>query len=683
MRNPARCFGVYSNMLRIPLFLVCSLAAVAQMRQQQDPLDTAIQAVWQARSSGQFGVAAAAREQARALLQRAPADSPRFAGWVQQVSQFYQSSSLNGQARAILQDALARTSVLGDSNPSHIAMLNALGESWRQDGNLLKAVGYLEQAAAAQAKAPPLPPAQSATGAAFSGKFSGAYFGGGYTGNVINAYTRLADLYRQLGRPDAVAAIAAKIRTLAANDQNTLARFYEQHGQFDEAASIYKQLAEQAADPQTKGYAWQSLANVYASQEDYAGATAAIQQAIAAMQSSDNPGIRGQAVWMRQNLTNYMRQAGELDQADQVYRQLLQESRGAPQESQMLGMYANYLADTKRGAQGETLLQDYLASGSPADPQEKANILFNLSNVARRTGDDKSGDEYAKAAQALQPPPTFPAGQIRIGEEMQQAQAALNQHRWNDAYDLALRAMDGAPQAVDGQQVEWSVPQVAYALAANKEPAKAEQLFQRLFALAQTWKVDSMQPLITVTQAYEGFLTNQRDRRSEAPAAIEQYRSALIDANGSESGSLLEPLRMRIAFEQSDSQWANAQASARDLLEWQESLSGNSSDFYLADLQTAARLYEASGDSARALPLLRKAIGIADLLDTPNSDWRRSQTRMEAAMLLARMGQFDEAETLGAEAVALQRPMRTPNVGLSQQLEQIRQMKRAAATASR
>jgi len=146
MRNWTRCSGVYTNMLRVPLFLVCSLAALAQPSPRQDPLDTALQAVWQARNNGRFEVAAAGREQARAQLQRAPVDSPRFAGWAQQVAQLYQSSSLNAQARAILREALARTGLLGDSHPSRIATLNALGESWRQDGNLLKAVGYLEQA---------------------------------------------------------------------------------------------------------------------------------------------------------------------------------------------------------------------------------------------------------------------------------------------------------------------------------------------------------------------------------------------------------------------------------------------------------------------------------------------------------------------------------------------------------
>src|ERR1039458_8594309 len=85
MRNWIRCSGVYSNMVRVLLFLVCWLAALAQQMPQQDPLDTAIQAAWQA--SGAVG-----REQALALLQRKPVDSPRFAGWAQQVAQTYQNA---------------------------------------------------------------------------------------------------------------------------------------------------------------------------------------------------------------------------------------------------------------------------------------------------------------------------------------------------------------------------------------------------------------------------------------------------------------------------------------------------------------------------------------------------------------------------------------------------------------
>ena len=90
MRNWTPYSGVYSSMRGVPLFLVCSLAVLAQQSPQQEPLDTAIQAAWQARNNGHFEEAVNGREQARALLERAPAGSPRFAGWVQQVAQIYQ-----------------------------------------------------------------------------------------------------------------------------------------------------------------------------------------------------------------------------------------------------------------------------------------------------------------------------------------------------------------------------------------------------------------------------------------------------------------------------------------------------------------------------------------------------------------------------------------------------------------
>jgi tetratricopeptide (TPR) repeat protein len=183
-------------------------------------------------------------------------------------------------------------------------------------------------------------------------------------------------------------------------------------------------------------------------------------------------------------------------------------------------------------------------------------------------------------------------------------------------------------------------------------------------------------------QNYARFLMGQPDRLGEVPAAIEQYRRALIDANGPDSGSLAEPLRMKLEFERSHSQWERADASARELLELQESLSGNTSERYLGDLQMVARVYQAAGDSARTLALFRKAVTIADLVTTPNNDWSRSLTRMDAALALARLGQFDEAETLSEEAVALHRNQRTPSPPLAQQLEQIRRMKRAAAAAA-
>ena len=643
MRNLLRSSGVYTHMLRVPLFLLCSLAALAQP--QLNPIDAAIQAVQQVRYSGRTEEIAALREQAHALLQRVPAGSPQFAKWVHQVADLYRSPNRNANwdapARAILQEALDRTGPLGDSHPSRLAMLDSLGWSWRQDGNLLKALGYLEQAVAAQPAAP----------------------------NAVYTCTSLASLYRQLGRPDAVSAIAVKIRALASNDPAALAQFYDQQGQLDQAAAIYRTLAEQS-DPEARPNALQSLANVYARQEHYTDAVDAAQQAIAALESSDNPGIRDHALWMRQNLAGYLRQAGEIDQAEQVYRQLIQENRGAPQEYQTMTMYAQFLSETKRAAQGESLLQDYLAAHPDLAWVPKSSVLFNLSNLARSQGDSQRGDEYQRAGMALQTPQP-PAGPFLIADELQKVQQAVSQHRWDDAYPLALHVIDNAAQAADGQQLQWIMPQIAQVLADNQELAKAEHLFQRLLALARNWYADTTQPLIAVTQSYARFLMSQPGRLSEVPAAIDQYRGVLTDAYGPETASLAEPLRLKIEFELSQSQWERALASARDLLELQQSLTGNTSEPYLGDLQTAARVYEAAGESLRALPLRRQAVAIADLLAAANKDWRRAQTRIELALALAQLGQFDEAVTLAEEAVALQPP-------LAQQLEQIRQMKQAA-----
>jgi hypothetical protein len=324
------------------------------------------------------------------------------------------------------------------------------------------------------------------------------------------------------------------------------------------------------------------------------------------------------------------------------------------------------------------VLTDYLAGHPDLNWQQKRNVLYHLASIAERMGDSKRAEQYRKAGDAMfpqQPPP----GQILIGEEIRKAQEAATQHRWDDAYHLALHVIDVAAQAADWHQVAWFVPPIAGDLAANKEPAIAERLFQSLLGLAQNRKKDSIQPLIAATQNYARFLMSQPGRLGEVPAAIDQYRSVLTDANGPESASLAEPLRLKIEFALSQSEWERAAASAQELLELQESLSGNTSEPYLGDLWTAARVYEAAGDSLRALPLRRQAVAIADLLATSNNDWHRAQTRMDLALALAQLGQFDEALTLGEEAVALQQPSHSPAPPLTQRLEQIRQMKKAAA----
>ena len=236
-----------------------------------------------------------------------------------------------------------------------------------------------------------------------------------------------------------------------------------------------------------------------------------------------------------------------------------------------------------------------------------------------------------------------------------------------------------APQAVDREQVEWFVPQVASALNGAKQPAKADQLFQRLFGLLETWKTDNLEPLIAGTRNYVRFLMSQPDRASQEAACHQGFRSLLGEANGSESGRLAEPVRLKVEWERDREHWDKAEDTARELLRLQESLSGNTSEPYLYDLQMAAGVFRAAGDSAAAVPLLRQAVAIADRVTTSDKDWHRSQTRMDLALALAGLDQFEEAEALAREAVAVDGTTPHPRPPLAQQLEQIRQMKRAAA----
>jgi tetratricopeptide (TPR) repeat protein len=369
MGNWTRLSGVYSNMHRLPLLLVCWFTAMAQQPPAQDPLDAAIQAAYAA--NGHFQEAVAAREQARELLRHMPASAERFGIETSQVAQLFQNVGRNAEARAILEDGLARIAALGKSHPPDFYLLSALERYWENDGNLLKVVGYLEQ----QTAAPAAPPKTSSGQPLFvSGRVSSRIGDPGAVSR-IQAYIRLAVLYRKLGRPDAVATVAAKVRELGSTGQSALAGFYEQLGQLDQAAAVYREMAENAKDPQTRVNAWQNLANLAARQQHFTDAAAATQDAIAAAQMSDAPGVAGQTFWMRQNLARYLGSAGAIDQADQIFQQLVQQSQGGPQQTQSLFAYAQYLGETARGAQGMKLLEDYLADNPNPDAQQNQRAL--------------------------------------------------------------------------------------------------------------------------------------------------------------------------------------------------------------------------------------------------------------------------------------------------------------------
>jgi tetratricopeptide (TPR) repeat protein len=424
------------------------------------------------------------------------------------------------------------------------------------------------------------------------------------------------------------------------------------------------------------------VAGFAAQREHFSDAVAAMQQAMAAVKSAKQTDSDGQIYAMYQNLAGYLRRAGLLDEADRVYRQLLEEYGDKYPQADTLFLFSTYLTATNRATQAENLLTGYLADHPNMDQRQKSNLFWNLTSNAVLMRDPKA-DQYRQTAQSLQPPespPPVPPGQIRINAQLQEAELALRQKRPADAHRLTLDAIDIAPQAADGQQIALRVPLIATSLAMEAEQDMAEELYDRVFVIAQTWKASTMEPLITLARARAAFLQNRPERLPEVPAAIAQYRRVLVEANGPDSASLAEPVRMRLEFDRAHSRWLQADAAARELMEIQESLSGRTSDPYLRDLQIAARTYEAAGDYGRALPLFREAVHLSDLLATPNNPTRRSQSRMDAALALAGAGQFDEAERLGEEAVALQSDSRQLSQ-LQFQLTQIRQMKLAGAAA--
>src|SRR5262249_21495284 len=151
---------------------------------------------------------------------------------------------------------------------------------------------------------------------------------------------------------------------------------YQQQGDFQEAADVYKrQVAEAAGDPQQMRGPLQSLANVYQQQEDYTGAAAALQQAISAFDASSKPGARLNALSLRQNLASVLQQSGHTEQAEQIYQRMLSDAQnqGVSNYLPALNGYASFLANTKRAAQAEAMLLDF-RSNTALEPWQESNL---------------------------------------------------------------------------------------------------------------------------------------------------------------------------------------------------------------------------------------------------------------------------------------------------------------------
>jgi hypothetical protein len=638
---------------------------------QEDPIQVAMKAYHSARAQGQFAEAAAQRELARTLLDQVPADS-QFGTSFWNVARLYQGSGLSAQALAIAQQALARATALD----TRIQLLQMIADFYQQDGNFLQAVPYREKLLAALDEAAAQP--QKPNGGIASSRvvsFSGP---GRFLDRRTAAYGQLADLYQQLGRPDAVAATVKRMIAIAKDPRST-AEFYQQHGQLDEAAAIYKKQAEQA-DPSVQAGALESLANIYHQEQRYADAADALRQAIAVVNASGKPELQQQNVWNRTVLAGALNLAGDTSGADQVYEQLLAEAGIAPEGNylQVLTNYANYLASTKRDAKGQALLSDYLTSHSNLPPQVEANLLYQLSDGASRSGDSKLAEQYRQAAQEKQrasQPAFVPAPQILIGPDLQAAETAVNAGKLDQAFELGLQAIANAPRAADREQIAWQLPNLATQFANKKQSEKAEQLYERLFPAVEAWSVDSPQALINTLQNYVQFVISQDGRWNQAPGALKRLRDAIVTAQGPASSSLWAALGLKAELERRRGTPAGAIAAVQEMLAFEESRSGNTSEKYLSGAEVLAHEYQSNGDPGNALPIFRRNAEIADLACRP-SDIRRAHVRITAAMALAQQKQFDEAEKLATEAIAIGKAMRPPQSDwFTDQLEQIRKMR--------
>jgi Flp pilus assembly protein TadD len=642
------------------------LPLLAGQVQQQDPLDVAIQAYWKARGEGRYAEAVTYRETARRILNGLSPEASQFTYRAQTVAQFYDGAGKPAEARAILEKALAARPA---GTRERAVLLSALSVNWEQERNWLKALAYQEQAivaAAAPSSASGTPPPPDQPAAVMRmGCFGWAPFGA----NVD--YSRLAELYRKVGKREEVAKLIERVRSQPDGATNA-ALLYEQNGQLDEAAAIYRAQAQ--ADPKQALQALQSLARLQQNEQKYGDAVATLTRAVEAAAASEDP---SQALWAKQNLAMALDQNGQTEAADQLYQQLLQVP---DMRSQILALYANHLGATKRAAEAETLLQNELDTRADLQPWEQSNLYFTLANLARSRADQTRGEALEHTATELQQasqPPEFRAAQISA--DLRSAQVAVQNGNVEAALQLAGQILDTAAQAPDRDQVAWMLPQVADQAAA-RNPEAAAELYQRVLGLLESWSADTVQPLLAFYPAYIRSLVGRR-KWDEASRILDTYRSTLLAAHGPDTGWLEEVMQLQIDLARGQEHLEAVVEIAGARLALAERLGGPTSEAYLQALENLASQLESNGDGARSLSMRRQVVTIADAVYV-QSDIRRAWSRTNAAIPLANARQFDEADHLATEALAIATRYQPSQAPFYQsQLDQIHELRRAAASS--
>jgi tetratricopeptide (TPR) repeat protein len=343
------------------------------------------------------------------------------------------------------------------------------------------------------------------------------------------------------------------------------------------------------------------------------------------------------------------------------------------QQMWIVNSYANFLEQTNRVDQAERLLNDYQASHSSVEPGEQQTLMLALANVERLSRKPELAEEYQRRAFTNQ----FQPADVGAADTMQRATEAFNAGKLDEAFNLTLQAIDSARGSLDLRRVY----RMASMLTSQQAPNKADEIYRRTISLSERWSPVAVEPQLTAQQNYANFLQYQ-GQFSEFEQAVERYSATLTTARGAGTGWLEDSLRLRATTLYRPETRQDALAASQELVALEESLSGATSEPYLLATETLANTMKISGDRAGALPLRRKIVTIADLVYGVN-DSRRAALRVTAAMAYAREGQFDEAEALAKEAVAISQRIQPPQPGaFANELQQILQMKQAALAAS-
>ncbi len=608
------------------LSLFCSWVALAQMP-SRDPIQQLIDAAYQARAAGRYGEAAAKREEARELLRRVPPDAQVFRNGAFQLARLYANSGKTAQQRAVLQEALDRTAPLGGAGEVRVQLLSAIADSWTSDRNLLQAADYREKALAEAEKA----------------KADWGYL-----------YQNLANLYLELGRKNDAAALAERLRERRPADP-AVGMLYEQLGKTEEAAAFYQQQAQQA--PQSSG-PLQSLASLYEGEQRFPDAVAAMEQAIAAAEMPEaGTGPKQQVLWLRTRLANLQALAGRADAAEQIYQSLLAGPAGSD-DAGLPTQYANFLLTRGQAAKAEQWLNDFLAAHAGLPPMQQANLLDNLANIARQAGgsSDERARQYAAAAAEKRRAGSPPAAEDGITELMNRAQSAACK---GDALPLALEAIARAPQDANSGELALRVPGLAQTLSYCGKDAEADQLYQNLLPLLESWAADSSGLLANALNQRVNVLVN-RKRWAAAQTALDRYRQLVAADHGEASWFSEDALDLQIRLDLGQGLNARAAIEAQDMLAVEAGLSGTVSGRYQGALERAASFLVQAGDGRSAVALWKQEWALLDQLYS-GADAQRGFILANIARELAGQGEMEEAERVAAEALATDaKPQLTP-----------------------